>query len=288
MPALDPDVAFFVVFYLAFAMADGYGRTTTPGREEVKLTTMRALATAALVLVLPLAQAQAVLEERLIVRKDAEGNVIDPNVAEQMLRESLSAPAPQRLVIQLRTGPDYDPQAMGEDDALAARLGEQHRQSFARLRHQLIDLGLDRSVTIVAELYPLPLAVVETDTRGLEALISEPEVQVIYEDVTFRPFLHETLPIIEASSVHSAGATGTGQAVAVLDTGVQRTHPMFSGKIVGEACYATSNPGYAGCPLGTHGVQRRAVQAKPVRDRLTATTAPTSPPLQSAASRQQR
>lgn len=88
-------------------MADGYGRTTTtPGREELKRTTMRALATAALLLVLPLAQAQAVLEERLIVRKDAEGNVIDPNVAEQMLRESLSAPAPQRLVIQLRTGPD--------------------------------------------------------------------------------------------------------------------------------------------------------------------------------------
>lgn len=139
---------------------------------------------------------------------------------------------------------------MGEDDALAARLGEQHRQSFARLRHQLGDLDLDRSVTIVAELDPLPLAIVETDARGFEGLVASADVQVIYDDIVFRPLLHQTLPIIQASSAHSAGASGSGHAVAVLDTGVQRTHPMFSGKIVGEACYATSNPGYAGCPSG--------------------------------------
>jgi subtilisin family serine protease len=48
------------------------------------------------------------------------------------------------------------------------------------------------------------------------------------------------------------GYTGTGQYVAVIDTGVDRFHPWLAGDVVAEACYATAFPGYgAGCPNGT-------------------------------------
>lgn len=157
--------------------------------------------------------------------------------------------SPQRLILQFRTGPEYDPLAMGADEALAERLGAEHRQTMHAFRERS---ARQRGATtaVVAELLPLPLAVVETDAAGLLLLVEDPDIQVIYQDVVFRQFLHETLPQINAAAAHAAGATGSGRAVAVLDTGVQRSHPMFSGKIVGEACFATTNPGFPGCPSG--------------------------------------
>lgn len=37
------------------------------------------------------------------------------------------------------------------------------------------------------------------------------------------------------------GLFGVGQTVAILDTGVEKTHPFLMGKVVSEACYSTNN-----------------------------------------------
>jgi subtilisin family serine protease len=50
----------------------------------------------------------------------------------------------------------------------------------------------------------------------------------------------------------AAGSSGNGQAIAVVDTGVDATHPFLSGKIIAEACFsqpAGNNASY--CPGGT-------------------------------------
>ena len=39
----------------------------------------------------------------------------------------------------------------------------------------------------------------------------------------------------------AAGATGAGWKVAVLDTGVQASHPFFGGRVTGEACFSDAN-----------------------------------------------
>lgn len=194
--------------------------------------------------------------ERLVVRKDGEGNVLDPRIATALLQEFEAHDSPRRLIIQVRTQPDYDPFAMGADDELAAQIGARHAESFRQLRERVPPQFTERSLTIVKELLPLPQAVVEADAEGLAWLIADDDTQVIYQDTAMRQFLHQTLPLIEAGAAHSAGATGTGYAVAVLDSGVQRSHPMFSGKIVGEACYSTSKTNgssgtHPGCP-GSH------------------------------------
>lgn len=51
----------------------------------------------------------------------------------------------------------------------------------------------------------------------------------------------------------AAGYIGTGQTVAILDTGVDRSHAWLSGRVINEACFATRAIGQTGgdCPNGT-------------------------------------
>jgi subtilisin family serine protease len=67
------------------------------------------------------------------------------------------------------------------------------------------------------------------------------------------PLLGSSIPVIGANIAQAAGVRGAGQVVAVLDTGVQKTHPFLSGKVVSEACYSTTNsayPSFSVCPGG--------------------------------------
>jgi subtilisin len=66
------------------------------------------------------------------------------------------------------------------------------------------------------------------------------------------PSLIQSTQVIQATNAWNSGSTGAGQTVAILDTGVKKSHEMFSGgKVVSEACY--SGGGYAPysvCPGG--------------------------------------
>ena len=63
-------------------------------------------------------------------------------------------------------------------------------------------------------------------------------------------------PLIHADSLWASGDYGDGWIVAILDTGIDETHPYFSGRInqAQQACF--SNAGGAGvgvslCPSGS-------------------------------------
>lgn len=69
---------------------------------------------------------------------------------------------------------------------------------------------------------------------------------VIYRMSELNPSLKNSIPKINASALYSKGATGKGYSVAVLDTGVNASHPFLSGRVVGEACFTYANS----CPNG--------------------------------------
>ncbi|WP_243438932.1 S8 family peptidase [Fundidesulfovibrio soli] len=60
------------------------------------------------------------------------------------------------------------------------------------------------------------------------------------------PQLAQSAPMIGADKVWAKGWRGQGWYVAILDTGIRRTHEMFTGKTIQEACYSAS----ANCPNG--------------------------------------
>ena len=74
----------------------------------------------------------------------------------------------------------------------------------------------------------------------------------VVEDALHAPALPDSVPLVEASQAWSQGYDGSGTVIAILDTGVDKTHPFLAGKVVEEACYSSTVAGHATtlCPNG--------------------------------------
>ena len=84
----------------------------------------------------------------------------------------------------------------------------------------------------------LPAVAVELDPRQLEALLASGLIVSVHEDRRVRPHLKQSVPLVQAPVAWGQGATGDGQVVAILDTGVDSSHPFLRGKVVSEACFS--------------------------------------------------
>jgi len=99
----------------------------------------------------------------------------------------------------------------------------------------------------------IPFMAMQLDADELEAVINDPDVASVQEDRLAAPTLAQSTPLVGATAARNAGFSGTGQVVAVLDTGVDKTHPFLAGRVVSEACYSTtssSNGSTSVCPGG--------------------------------------
>ena len=87
----------------------------------------------------------------------------------------------------------------------------------------------------------IPAMSLLADAEALEALLANPHVVDIIEDIPVPPALQDSVPLIGAGPDGSfAGYTGQGQVVAILDTGIDKNHLFLSGKVVSEACYSNA------------------------------------------------
>ena len=96
----------------------------------------------------------------------------------------------------------------------------------------------------------IPYLAMEVDSAALEALASDPEVASIEEDKLLKPMLEESVPLVGAPQAWSQGFSGSGQTIAILDTGVDKYHRFLAGKVVSEACYSGGGRGESLCPGG--------------------------------------
>ncbi|MGH3764247.1 MAG: hypothetical protein ACRDS0_03240 [Pseudonocardiaceae bacterium] len=88
-----------------------------------------------------------------------------------------------------------------------------------------------------------PLLALDVDAGALTVLGKDRNVVAIQEDKLSAPSLADSTHLINADVVHAAGFTASGQAVAILDTGIDQDHPFFGSRIVDQACFSTGGTG---------------------------------------------
>jgi subtilisin len=98
----------------------------------------------------------------------------------------------------------------------------------------------------------LPFVAIEADAQTLAQLESDPDVVSVQADELRHQSLTTSVPLIGAPTAWSLGASGKGWSIAVLDTGVDKSHPFLAGRVVSEACYSSDFSGFAEstCPGG--------------------------------------
>jgi len=85
-----------------------------------------------------------------------------------------------------------------------------------------------------------PAFAINATAAEIEALANDPRVLSIVVDKVERPILIQSVPLIGMTSAYSNyNATGTGFAVAIIDSGVDKTH-TFLANVILEACYSTN------------------------------------------------
>ncbi len=95
----------------------------------------------------------------------------------------------------------------------------------------------------------IPAFAAEVTQAELQRLQTDPNVVKIEIDEFKLPTLNASIPLIGLPSGSNSNTTepsGYGRTVAVIDTGVQSSHPFLGARVVAEACYLTSSL----CPNG--------------------------------------
>ncbi|MCH9807974.1 MAG: S8 family serine peptidase [Alphaproteobacteria bacterium] len=97
-----------------------------------------------------------------------------------------------------------------------------------------------------------PRMVMTVTADELSALASDGRVVRIWEDKIEAPNLDQSVPLVGATA--TTWPFAHAYSVAILDTGVQKSHPFItSGRVVAEACFSTTsaaNGSVSVCPSG--------------------------------------
>ncbi|MEN8153456.1 MAG: S8 family serine peptidase [Acidobacteriota bacterium] len=105
-------------------------------------------------------------------------------------------------------------------------------------------LALSLSPEALIEVKYLPEIISVTEDKLMK--LPENERIKTIDKIPVKPSLDNSAGIVGATDAWSMGITGRGWYIAVLDTGIRKTHEMFEGKNVIEACYS----GEGDCPNG--------------------------------------
>ena len=149
----------------------------------------------------------------------------------------------------------YKQRAINADMILAEAISLSKDSILHQLNHYPYKLN--------GTLSSMPYMGLSVPVKTLERLKSIPQILEILEDEPIflpqepygegsvdAPVLTESPSVIGADYAWQNGITGSGWYVAVLDTGIRRSHQMFQGKDVVEACFAVDAEGNGLCPNG--------------------------------------
>lgn len=133
------------------------------------------------------------------------------------VRAPAAAIAGSRFIVTLKEGGDRGGRA-GALQGRMAGLGLSRLQMLADARQ------------IIADAAP----------AAFDALGADPDVAGVEVDRPLALSLRQSVPLVQADRLRAAGITGAGKSVAVIDSGVDGTHPFLRDRMVAEACFSTN------------------------------------------------
>jgi len=153
------------------------------------------------------------------------------------VRKDVASGERARVLVQLRLpGRGHVPE--GRLTHAAASL---QRADIAKVRGHVLGRLHKYNFRVVHQYDYVPLVALEIDASALAELEGAPIwVDAVFEDGIKTPLLPESVPLIGGDVAWGRGFDGSGVVVAVLDTGVDSTHPFLAGKVVEEACYSST------------------------------------------------
>ena len=151
-----------------------------------------------------------------------------------------------RVIVGLRLegGPGVSAASSFKDAAARAAM----MSRVDRAQQALLVRMSGYNVSSVKRFKYIPYVAMEVDAAALAALAADPEVVSVEEDKLLKPMLEESIPLVGAPHAWSQGFSGSGQTIAILDTGVDKDHRFLRGKVVSEACYSGGGSGESLCP----------------------------------------
>lgn len=170
-----------------------------------------------------------------IVVYTQDATAFQPGGAAQQLLQKATRQGQVRVIVGLRI-------TTRMEHTLSPSQVEQQRQSQRQVQDAIAARVLGSATAPGVDRFDfIPYMSMFVDAAQLGRLLADPEVVNVQEDVPEPPTLTDSVPLIHAPDVWAKGIQGTGYVVAVLDTGVAKTHPMLAGKVKSEACYSTTN-----------------------------------------------
>ncbi len=163
-------------------------------------------------------------------------NAAVPSAVAANLRARAVSHGAVRVIVQFA---EADPAPPGSSPAVRQGLAQNIEQLQQALAQRAAQPGLQE----VTRFRFIPFMVFSADANALDTLANLPEVIDLQEDIPEYPLLASSIPVIGANAAWAAGYAGTGQVIAILDTGVDTTHPFFPAwKLKAEACFSTNDP----------------------------------------------
>jgi subtilisin len=160
----------------------------------------------------------------------------------QKLRERAREQGTVRIIFRLNT-PFIAEGRLGG----AGEIADQ-RKEIARGQERALKRLEGSPFQNVKQFEHIPYLALELPEESLALLEGDPQVTDIEEDSLSSPAWNDTIEQVGADKAWNYGYTGAGWTVALLDTGVEITHPYFQGRIVGGACYSN----LCGAPAGVN------------------------------------